>query len=617
MDKIKIGKLKRSFERGEIKIDADARIVEFPFSSELPVERWFGKEILAHDKSAVDLTRFNDGANVLYNHDADQVLGVIERSWIGDDKRGYVKVRFSKSAFAQEKFADIQDGILRNVSFGYEIKKLERTVQDETGSTYTASEWEPYEVSIVTIPADHTVGIGRSADDSATEIAVTDLVPAPVIEPEITIKTIEAAASLKGDKMDPKELEAARHEARTQERERSAAISKLCERFKMPELARELLDAGKSIDEAREIVLERVATQKPVSETEADIGLTQTEIREFSFMRAINALANPGNRKLRDAAKFEFEVSEAGAKKRGKESRGLFVPYEILRHKRDLSKGTPSAGGYLVGTDHLAASFIEMLRKKMILDRAGATILNGLHGDVAIPKQLTAATSYWVAEGSAPTESQQTFGQVAMSPKTVGAFVDMSRKLLIQSSPDIEQLVRADLAKVIALAIDNAGLYGSGSSNQPQGLAGGAFVTGLNTLDLASATEMTHAEAISMETSIASDDADVENMKYLASPVQRGGMKAKVKFASTDSLTVWQNNEINGYAALCSSQVASADVFFGNWAELMIGFWSGLDLTVDPSALATSGGLRLIALQDCDVAARHGESFCYANSSIT
>lgn len=612
MDKIKLAPQRRSFERADMKVDEESRSIEFPISSELPVERWFGKEILSHDPSAVDLARFNDGANLLFNHDWDTPIGVIEKSWIGDDRRMHVRVRFSKNKRAQEIFDDVKDGVLRNVSFGYEINEIVREKSDETGDTYKATRWTPYEGSIVTVPADHTVGIGRSKESlverELTVGGVPKFDPAAAIEKTITraeevleIKTKAAPAASQGVKMEDVQ----------KERERVKAIRELGKQHKMTELADQFEDNGKSVDEFRSAVLEKLGVrQTAVTGKEADVGLTDREVQDFSIMKAIRHLANPGDARLREAAAFEIEVSIEGAKKRGKDSQGIFIPFEILRAKRDLSKGTPSAGGYLVATEHKPESFIELLRKKSALDRAGARVLNGLVGDIAIPKQTGGATAYWVAEAGSPTESQQTFGQVAMAPKTVGAFTDLSRKLMLQSSPDVENIVKADLAAVLALAIDLAGISGSGNSNQPLGIKN---TSGINTKDFSSAAAPTFAELVDMETKIAADDADVEAMKYLANSAFRGYAKSTVKFSSTDA-TIWEpGGTVNGYNAVISNQMADNDVIFGNFADLMIGYWSGLDLMVDKAALATAGGTRVIVLQDVDVAVRHAESFCLGN----
>ena len=142
-------------------VETESRLLEFSFSSEAPVARWFGDEVLSHAAESVDLTRLNDGAPLLWNHNPDQVLGVVERGWIDEEKkRGMVSVRFSRSAFAEEKLADIRDGILRNVSVGYSISDAD---QSRDGSI-VATSWQPHEVSVVSVPADTSVGIGRQLE---------------------------------------------------------------------------------------------------------------------------------------------------------------------------------------------------------------------------------------------------------------------------------------------------------------------------------------------------------------------------------------------------------------------------------------------------------------------
>jgi len=346
---------------------------------------------------------------------------------------------------------------------------------------------------------------------------------------------------------------------------------------------------------------------------QAEVGLTHKEVRQYSFVRAINAMANPQDKRAWANAAFEREVSEAAQKTYGRSAQGFFVPNEITYAKRDLNVGTNSAGGFTVATDLLAASFIEMLRNRSVVQRAGATVLNGLVGNVAIPKQSGAATSYWVAESGAPTESQQTLAQVTMSPKTVGAFTDFSRKLMIQSSIDIESMVRRDLATVIALAIDTAALYGTGASNQPTGIK---LQSGINTKDFA-ATNPTFAELVAMESELAIDNADIGTMTYLFNPAQRGALKTTEKSSTSAGQFVWETgNTVNGYRTETSAQVTAGDVFFGNFADLLIGFFSGLDLMVDPYSNSTSGTMRVVALQDTDIAVRNAVSFCYGDADI-
>jgi HK97 family phage major capsid protein/HK97 family phage prohead protease len=592
-------KLEGKYTRTEVTAFAEVedRTFEFPFSSEYPVARYFGNEVLSHERNAADLARLSDGAPLLFNHDPDKIVGVVERAWIdGDKKRGYVKVRFSRNSFAKEVMADVKDGVLRGVSFGYAINKME-----ERGESFVATDWSPYEVSVVSIPADPTVGVGRSlAIDSAATAA------SPTPEPKV----------LQMENTTP-DVEVIRSKAVEAERSRIAAITALGAKHGLQDLASELIEGGRSVDEARAAVLDKLDTRaskvehRIADEKANDLGLTEKETREFSFIRAFNYLANPGDKKAAEAAAFEREVSEAASKRYGKPANGIMVPNEVLR--RDLNVGTASAGGDLVATDLLAGSFIELLRNKLALAQVGATVLNGLQGNIAIPRQTGAATAYWVGEGNAPNESQQTLDQVTMSPKTVGAFVDYSRRLLLQSSIDVEQMVRNDLASVIALEIDRAGLYGSGNSNQPLGLLN---EDGINTVALTNYG--TFAQLIDMETEVAKDNADAGSLRYLMNAAARGALKSTPKSESAVAAGfVFEGNEVNGYPVVVSNQLSLDDIVFGNFAQMIMGMWSGLDLTLDPYAGATSGTVRIIALQDIDFAVKQPGAFCYGTGALS
>ena len=590
------GQLLKRSEVADFTVSDDERSIEFPFSSEFPVARYFGNEVLSHDERSADLTRLNDSAPLLFNHDPDRVIGVVERAWIdGKKKRGYVNVRFSRNAFAQEVLADVRDGVLRNVSFGYAINDMEQRGSGD----FVATSWAPYEVSVVSIPADPTVGVGRSFEADPAAPAAS---PNPETEPEVPMENTPDISAVRAE---------AAAEAAKAERARISGITALADKHGMTDLGRQLIEGGRSLDEARAAVLEKIGAKvEPVGEKATDIGMSAKEVREFSFQRAINALANPQDRKLWEAAAFERECSEAAAAKAGKSAQGIMVPNEVLR--RDLTVGTASAAGDLVGTDFRPGSFIELLRNRSALAGMGVSSLTGLSGNVAIPRQTGAATAYWVAESGSPTESNQTVDQVNMTPKTVGAFTDYSRRLMLQSSIDVEQMIRQDLATVLALEIDRVGLYGLGNSNQPLGIK---LTTGINTVDFGAATP-TYAEVVDMESQIAADNADIGAMAYLLNASLRGALKTKDKGTDTGAYVFEPGGTINGYNAVVSNQVASGDVFFAVWSQLIMGMWSGLDLTVDPYTHSTSGTVRVVALQDVDFAVRHPEGFCRGNNTL-
>ena len=572
--------------------EVEDRTYEFPFSSEFPVARYFGNEILSHETDAADFSRLNDSAPLLFNHNPDRVIGVVERAYMDEKKkRGYARVRFSRNPFAQEILSDVKDGVLRNVSFGYSIDKME----EREGGDFVATSWAPYEVSVVSVPADPGVGIGRSLEEPEIETAASAAPSTPPI-PEMENTTPD--------------LEVVRAEAVEAERTRIAEVTSLCSKHGMEDLGRQLVESGRSIDQARAAVLEQLnIKEEPVTMQAAEIGLSKEEARSFSFLRAINYLANPTDRAAREAAGFEIEASEAAAAKLGRSSRGITIPMDVMT--RDLNVGTATAGGNLVETQLDSANFIDLLRNASALDQAGATVLTGLSGNVNIPRQSGAGTAYWVAESGSPTESQQTIDQIALTPKTCGAFTDYSRKLLIQSSIDVENMVRNDLARVIALEIDRVGLYGSGSSNQPLGLKD---TTGVLTEDFAADTP-TFSEVVALESDVSGANALLGSPVYLMNSAMRGGLKTKAK-DSGSGLFVMEGDLVNGYRGVLSNQVASGDLWFGNFADLIIGYFSGLDLMVDPYTGSTSGTVRVVALQDVDIAVRHPESFSRGNNTL-
>lgn len=582
----------------------DSRSLEFSFSSETPVSRWFGDEVLSHADGAVDLGRANDGAPLLWNHNPDQQIGVIERAWVdGEKNRGMVRVRFSRSALGEEKWRDVQDGVLRNVSVGYRINDA-MPIRD--GEGIVATSWQPHEVSMVSIPADASVGVGRSLQPEAAAQAAT--------QPNTPNTKVE----------DHIDIEAVRAQAAADERARVASITSLCREHGADDLAQSLIERGASESDAMKDVLANIAkrakqpaqiatpaaTAQPVAGGSADIGLSDKETRNYSFLRAIRAQAFPNDRAAYEAAAFEREVSAAVEKQMGVSARGYLVANEVLQ--RDLTVGTSTAAGDLVFTDARPGSFIELLRKRMALTTLGVTQLTGLNGPVAIPRQTGAATAYWVAEKGTLTESNPTVDQVNMTPKTLGAYTEFSRRLLLQSSIDVETMVRNELATVIALEIDRAALYGTGTSSQPQGLK---FVTGINTKDFA-ANAPTYAELVSMETEIAADDADVAAMAYITNATLYGGLKTTEKASGTAQFVLEPGGTVNGYSIVRSNQVESNDVWFGVWNQMLMGMWGALDLQVNPYALDTSGGVRVTAFQDVDIAVRHPEAFCRGNNTL-
>jgi HK97 family phage major capsid protein/HK97 family phage prohead protease len=582
--------LKRSLAT-EFRSDAEDRMLEFSFASEKPVERYYGMEVLSMDEKSMDLTRLNDGAPLLYQHDADRIVGVVQKAYI-KNKRAYARVKLANNELGREMQELIKDGIIRNVSFGYKINSMEAD-ESTTPVTYRATNFQPFEISLVTVPADESVGIGRAfSHNEGTETA--SAVPS---QPN-GVTTVDQNLN---------NIEAIRAEAAQAKAKEVAEMIALGQRTKNIEMAQEFIANSRGLDELRSALLEKMGVQeKPLNPKDAEIGMSDKEKRDFSFIRAINALAHPNSQEAQRAAGFELEVSRAAQQKSGKEARGILIPADVLGYgRRDLTVGSASAGGDLVATELMSESFIDLLRKALVLQAAGATVMTGLQGMVALPRQSGGATVYHVAESGSITESQLTVDQVTMQPRTIGALTDYSRRLLLQSSIDIENLVRRDLAQQIAIEVENQAINGTGTGSYPLGFLN---VTGINTESGYSAfTDYVNAEA-----ALSTDNALLGSLGYLMNSSLRGTLKTTEKSASgtTANFIYEADNTINGYSAYVSNSMPNNTAVFANFSDILIGFWSGLDIMVDPYTGSASGTVRVVAMQDYDVAIRHPESIC-------
>lgn len=623
-----------------VSIDKEARTVHLAFSSEVEVDRGHYIEVLSHEPGACDLSRLNDGGAVLVGHDWNDQVGVNENATIDSDRRGRATVRLGRSARAEEIFQDVVDGIRRHVSVGYNVNTWKLVEEREHCDVYLMTSWTPYEISFVPVPADTSVGVGRSFE---THVAIPETTAEAESAPTVQITENSRSNSVKtkniraangdlirvklnddgtiGETLEVLETADATRSLSTAgadaERARATTLRELGTQFDASDLADQFIGNGGTVDAMRSALRERSQRgTKPVADSR-DLGASASELANFSIVRAIQALANPHDSRLRAAAEFEFALSERAAKRDGKDAKGFYVPFEVLAQQvRGAADGVSvglagATGGNLVPTNLLAGSFIEYLRNRCLAMQL-ATPLNGLVGNIDIPGQTSVSQGYWTSEGVPVSTTKPGFGKVSMSAKTVGGRTPITRKMLMQSPMAMEALVRADLAAAIAQTIDYAVFYGTGENDTPLGIAN---TPGITTQDFVG-VDPSYAELVAMESKISASNADVDNMLYLANPMTRGSMKTTKKFpdSASDSV-IWtggrRDGEVNGYGAAVTNQIAHGDVFFGNFADVLMGFWGGLDIITDPYTDAGAGGIVVTALQDVDVALRRGASFCH------
>jgi HK97 family phage major capsid protein len=620
--------------------DRTDETLTFSFSSEAPVERFFGREILVHEKGAMDLSRLNDGAPWLWNHERGVVLGVVEKAWLGDDRRLYSTVRWSPNTTERgtEEYRrrnDIEAGITKNVSFAYSIDDI-----DERDGDFYVTKWKALEVSSVSVPADQSVGLGRAMDEPAPVAPEPEPAPEPVADDESQalriLKTEQAAERAETLDETPMTNEVnvaeVQSEARRAERDRVATIRGMVEQFELPsDLADSLINSDATVDSARESVMKQLGmrkveyTGKVHDAGAADLGLSNREVKRYSFLRVAAYLADPNPRTAESAA-FELDVARAAQSKHSRSASGVLIPWEVLNANRAAetpgqTAGVFGDGGALVGSNRLDAQFIDLIRNRSAFLNSGLTMLSGLEGNVEIPKKLGSSTYYFVGENVDVPTSKLGFGLVNMIPRTIGVRVPISRRMMIQASPDVENLVRLDMAESVALGMDSTIGYGTGSNGQPLGIIN---TTGIGSVTLDGGADKafpanlgsgTHdcgvwGNYVDLETALAANNLDAGSMRYIMNSVVKGALKQTLRASAAGSDYIMTDaGEVNGYSVVVSNQMQTNDVLFANCADCVVGMWSGLDVVIDPYTQSASGQVILTVHQDFDVAVRRPQSF--------
>ena len=645
-------------ERSEEDDDgADDDRFEMSFSSETPVPRWFGDEILDHSAGCVDMTRAASGLAYLVDHDTGDQVGIIEDLQLQKKKlRG--TVRFSRSQRAQDIKRDVQDGIRPFVSIGYRINEvvLESEKKDDNGvhRTYRVTNWTPMEGSTVSVPADVSVGVGRASAGSE--------------EFPVSIRS----ASTAGDKNSRSAAGVGTQQIHTEVRKnmdpkQAAEILRLCTTHGLDSArAAELIEReGMNVDIAAREILADVTNRNngdkshlstPAAENSGKmLELTEREQKSYQICRGVLAKVREAETGKRDNC-FELEVSEEIEKRHeGKKHGGIFVPYnlgvdpaaaargeELATGKRTvLTTGGSTTGQKLVFTE--PGTFIQFLYNRMRLKELGAETVSGLVGNVSYPKQTGKASGSWVAEnpGSDVADSNMTIGQVLTSPKTYQSSSAYSRQLLAQAVIDIDNLVRTDLARDCALAIDKAGISGSGSANDPTGILSTSGVQAYTmAADSANGGVPQYSDIIAMQELLEEANADqVGDFGWLTTP----GVKAVLRRtpvlvytppgASTtvnvSGEPVWsRDSEVDGYMARSSNQVPSNltkgtaagichALILGVFSALINGLWgSGFELVVDPYRLKKQGIIELTTFVMTDWANRYPAAFVAAQDCL-
>jgi HK97 family phage major capsid protein len=605
---------------------------DISISSEFPVERWFGKEILDHSAEAIDLSRAKLGLSFLDSHDAKSVIGIVEKVKAGDDKKLRGQVRFSRSAPAQQIKTDIQDKIRRFISVGYMVNEytLVKTSKEE-GETYRATKWMPMEASSVGVPADPTVGHDRKAGDRQYPVLVRSAKPAS--EPNLKEVTVEPVITV------------------AESRTAAAEIIRLGKVHQIDqERVAKAVGDGETVDAFSRFVLDEVAKRgaKPIEQPPAEkqdrIDLTAKEQKEYNIARGImmavtNIEAASNGSATKRETSFEMEISQQIEKDwKGERHGGLFVPWSLrhawtpelqkkfgplLAKRAGLDSATSTAGVELKFTE--PGEFIQFLYNSMRVKELGARTIAGLRDNVSYPKQTGRATGSWVGEnpGTDVTDSALALGSIASSPKTYQSSSSYSRQLLAQAVIDVDTLVREDLGRDLALAIDSVAILGGGS-NQPVGIGATSGIQSYVMIsDVGNGGALAWDDIVLMSEKLEDANADLlGNGAWLTTPGVKSSMKRTARLGNTIGLPIWADDStVDGYRARSTNQVKKNTtkgtsgatlhtLIRGVFETMVIGMWgSGFELVVDPYRLKKQGMIELTTFMLTDVTLKYPVAF--------
>jgi HK97 family phage major capsid protein len=606
-------------------IDKEARTVPLSFASETPVDRWFGREILDVTPEACDLERLRNGGAILVNHEWDDQVGVVlEASIDAATKKARCVAKFSRSQRGEEIFQDIVDGIRSLVSVGYIVRKMVLQSVEGDVETHRVTDWQPFEVSVVAVPADTSVGIGRSAKTETSTTAANTAASAS--KPSLPTRTMSAETTPTAEKPVVTSVNDLSAE-RSRIKDINAAAETLSARHpahaeSLRSLARKCAETGDGIDSFYRTVSNDILATKqdlaPVRQDQkiATLGLSDKDRSEYSILKAVRSIV--ANKPLEGREK---EYNDELTKRLDRQPKGFFVPDDILADrrsaKRTMTVGTPSAGGYTVGQEILTGEFEEYLRNNTTVLKLGGRMITGLVGDVSIPRQLTGASAYWVSETGSITASEATFGQIVGKPRRIGTSVPYSKQFLAQTSLSAESFIVSDSDAAIAVDLDRVALRGTGGA-EPVGIAN--LAAGDRSTSVTFGAAPTWAKYLEFFSSVAANNALINSPAYAASVASAVKAMATAKFANT-GIPIWDEGKVGAFRAEWTTQLLTSAtpvanmVIFGDFSQVLFLEWAGRDVVVDPYAGKKEGTVEITIQRLMDVVIRRAKSFAISTDS--
>ena len=632
----------RSLNLSDSVINDETREVELSFSSPNPVKRYVPElgdvynEILSHDERAIDFTRLNANANVLFNHDPNAYLGVVVRAYNAGDKCRAI-VRFDKNEMADKIYNSIKNKVLTNVSVGFKATQYKIQQRNEDTPTAIATQWQPMEISIVTVPADTNVGVGRSAEpDGEVTVDITDepKAEAPKEEPKVEAPKEEPKVE-ETIKITKEENMADERKTKAEDRESTVEeIQALSKRFAIPDAqAQDYIASGASVAEFRsQVIVPTLKEKYQPKPIEMDIPEKQAK-KEFSLMRAIYAKATSrgSEASFREMAPFEAEVQDELRKKYHSDGANgrLIIPNNYFIEKTDRSITMANANNAAIfPADYMQSEYVNTIFTP--IRDLGVKVLNVNDvGSVIIPRGLAYMTAQWVAEGVAGTATDPTFDSVTLTPKTATALNTMQLQAKVTTNFDIESIVREQLIYSLQNLMQDTLLNGSGATNIPKGLLasgvgiGAVTSSGTNTINTAFGTgkEITFVDLVAAEAYVRTHKIAANNCKFVGNPYMTAQLRTTIDGTNTIArrLLEMDSGSINGTVGNApyteNFAVPNGKLIYGNFNNMVVCNWLAPEIFVDP--ISDAATIKTKVFMMADVATLLPQSFCVISNATT
>lgn len=554
----------------------DAKFYEGTIATDTPVLREHGEEeiLVMHPKSIELHTK---EVPLLENHDMNKQIGIVENiRLVGKKLMG--QIRFANDSYSQMLKEDVDDNIRQNLSIGYRI--LDYVYE---GTKKLVTKFSVHEVSLVPIPADQNAGIGRSMSNA-----------------DYFVRNI----NLKGKTM---EKELSRNQKKNL-REEISEIRALAKRHNMDDLGDDAIDSGMSLNEFRKLILREIDNSEPLSTGKAPMINLRSSDETYSISNAIRGCINPKEKGI------EHEISQDYQRNQElKNEHGVIVPTEAILGQRTMTVGN-LAGNVSSISD--ASKLIPFVQRTGVYSSMGLTEFAGFSSDVKVPRGTSVATASFLSlDGTTDiTEGTPTMDSVSFSPTSLGCFTEVSHKLLLQSSVDMDNYLRNLMSESIANKLDLAVLHGSGSSGQPTGMLN---ATGINTETYSSA--IAYADLANALSTLANDSIPLSSLVWVVNPAEYGSLQVKDKGTDTGNYlleTESNPNDINqvgnmlGYPCYVSDSVPAGEVLLARPQHSALAFFGGLELDVNPYQDFQKGVVGIRAIQDFDFEVLNANSIC-------